>query len=653
MVGIIDFYSTFLCSYCTSAESGNCPHLFLLSTFLVGTVHSIYSPAACSVSFLLPRKFQISRHTDVHPLPTLSTPLCRHLNCTKNPVNPFAAPCSFTSLTTSQSTMSPTDRHGRPAGINDDLQAPLTHRRRSASPRQETDQGRNRDELRSQLPSLNTALNGPAPATRAPVTQAPSIRAPATQAQQSLAEYAGTRGSPPPSKTMMGTWRFQTGEWQARKAAEREEAERYEREEREERRERRRAKERKRQQAEERERQRANDLQRHRNTATQAISAYPSDANQFTRPLLEDATAGQRPLNDRLDDPFVDSGEIRPGAPRSFVPFNIGRDGDPGRSHGDLHTLRPSVDFTTPTGQRYVGQAGQQQEREDTLDSDDIDYGSDPDPEDDESDHPRPGFASKSRRVGNLPVNNVDPGTADVNPGVVRRTIERGRDPIHALAAQQEDHDRSTRRLRNELIQANNDVRSLQQQLRNSNDYRDLLENAVATLGSNPTKVGFREAGVTQVQVERIQQLEREVADQRRRAENAEGDGQQRLNALDTRNAEIREHNQLIYDQARHIRRQAEEIAELREYARLSPVVNVARPQNQPQEPRRQQPQRPPPRRNTQGTRSRQPRREPRQAGPRQPQPDAQPVRPPPAGERRQPARAAKGKVKSYAPSGR
>ncbi|KAL8971306.1 MAG: hypothetical protein Q9183_001111 [Haloplaca sp. 2 TL-2023] len=548
--------------------------------------------------------------------------------------------------------MSPPNRRGRPDGINDDLQAPPTNRRRSASPRQETNHGRNRDELRSQLPSLNTAVNGPAPASRAPVTQAPAIRPSATQAQQSSSSYASRWDSPPPSRTMMGTWKFLTGEWQAEKAKKQEEREEFEREQREERRERRRAKERKRQEAVERERQRANDLQRRRNTATQAGSAYPSDANRFTRPLLEGATAGHRPLNDPLDDPFVDSGGIRPGASRSFVPFDIGRGGDPGRSHGDPHTLRPSVDLTTPTGQRNVGQGGQQEESEDTsdsdVDSDDIDYGSDPDPEDDEIDHPRPGFASKSRRVGNLPVDNADPETPDVNPGIVRRTIERGRDPMHALADQQEYHDRSTRRLRNELIQANNQVRSLQHDLRESNGFLEMYQEAVVEFN---TDVGH--AALMRAHVEMIQQLEREVADHRRLAENAERDGQQRLDELNARNAETREQNQLIYDQARHIRRQAEEIAHLREYARLSPGVNVAPPQNQPQEPRRQQPQRPRPRRNTQGTRPRQSRRGPRQAAPRQPQPDAQPVRPQPAGERRQPARAAKGKVQSYAPSRR
>ncbi|KAL8873784.1 MAG: hypothetical protein Q9174_000794 [Haloplaca sp. 1 TL-2023] len=531
--------------------------------------------------------------------------------------------------------MSPTNRRGRSAGINDDSQAPRAHRSRSASPRRRTNQSRNRDELRSQLPSLNTTFNGPAPSNRVRMAQTQAVRPPATQAEQSLTEWSVTHTySPPPSSSMMKSWQFKTGEWQEKKAAQRERYKIYEREfereEREERRERRRqARERKRQsEAEQRTQQVSEDLRRHRNASTQAASLYPSDANRFTRPLLEGATAGQRPLNDPLDDPFVES-------------------------RGDLHTLGPSVDFTTPTGQHHGGQAGHQHEREDTPDSEDIDYGSDSDPEDDESDHMRPGFEPKSRRVGNLPVNSAVPETPDVNPGTVRRTIERGRDPMRALVAQQEDHDRSTRRLRNELIEANNRVGLLQQQLRTSEGLTEYLENAMTDFNIIPTTSTLRQAGATPVHLARIQLLESQVADQRRRAENAEGDRQQRLNALNIQNARIREQDQIIYDQARHIRRQAEEIADVREYARLPPGVNVLPLQNRPQEPRRQQPQRPPRRRNTQGIRPRQPRCEPRQTGPRRPQRDAQPPRPPPAGERRQPARAAKSKVKSYAPSRR
>lgn len=89
-------------------------------------------------------------------------------------------------------------------------------------------------------------------------------------------------------------------------------------------------------------------------------------------------------------------------------------------------------------------------QREESLESDQEDYGSDPSPGSVETDRPRPGFSRYPQDIGNF----------EEDPNLVMPTIEEGRDPLLALRAQRGAYQVAERRFRHQLVERDDQNRA-------------------------------------------------------------------------------------------------------------------------------------------------------------------------------------------------
>ncbi|KAI4168327.1 MAG: hypothetical protein LQ343_006494 [Gyalolechia ehrenbergii] len=103
---------------------------------------------------------------------------------------------------------------------------------------------------------------------------------------------------------------------------------------------------------------------------------------------------------------------------------------------------------------------GQIEQEDDDDDSDnpseELARGYDPDPGSDESERPRPGCGARLPQDADFYLDDPD----DAMP-----TVEEGRDPIRALQVQRDEYGRPERRIRNELVEAEDRVWELEQTL--------------------------------------------------------------------------------------------------------------------------------------------------------------------------------------------